>query len=284
MIKDLSIFLSIMIAELLSLLILYLFGCKMKGKYWYTLYFILAFLILFSMVCIFYLKFNPLDNDTFKQSQATDLIYIFSGVSTFLAPLVILFTLSDWKNERRFDKKMEIYEQILNNCEKLNSAYVVKRYFNAELLKDKTNDILSRFESNTLIKNNNFSAGSLTNNILFFDNSYIDHDNSIFIFEIYRDLLNKITILQSIKNNKELSSKIGTILSLINSKRNEYTEFIFLFNSFNHKNISFEILQSQILNHAIFNEQNNYNKQKEILETIQKVREIVREEIKTMMN
>ncbi|AUX86932.1 hypothetical protein C3F34_13410 [Acinetobacter sp. ACNIH2] len=256
----------------------------MKGKYWYTLYFILAFLILFSTVCIVYLTFNPLDEDTLKQSQATDLIYIFSGVSTFLAPLVILFTLSDWKNERRFDKEMEIFEQILNNCEKLNSIYVLKRYFNAELLKAVVNKHLSSFSSNNLIKNNYFEPSSLTNIISYFDDSFIDHDNSIFILEIYRDLLNKITILQSIKYNEKLSREIGTIMSLINSKGNEYVEFISFFNTFNNKIITFEIFQSQVLNQAIFNEQNNYNKQKEILEVIQRIRIIIRDEIKTMMN
>lgn len=256
----------------------------MKGKYWNTLFFILVFIVLFSIVCIFYLNFNPIDNDTFKQSQATDLIYIFSGVSTLLAPLVILFTLSDWRNERQFDKKMEIYDQILTDCEKLNSAHKIKWYFSAEKLKGEINKNLLVFERNNLIRNDNFDRGSLINVVTHFDNSYIDDTNSIYIFEIYRNLLNKITILQAMKNHKELSTKIGSILLLINSKKAQYAEFIHFFNKFNNKEISYDFFKSQVLSQNIFNVQDNDNNQTEILVLIQQTREIVRDELKIMMD
>jgi hypothetical protein len=284
MIENLSIFLGIITAELMSLFILYLFGCKMKGKYWNTLLFILGFIFLFSIACILYLSFNPIDNDTYKQSQATDLIYIFSGVSTFLAPLVILFTLSDWKYERQFDKKMVIYEEILNDCEKLNSVYEIKSYFTAELLKNNVNKNLIIFENNYLIKTNVFDSGSLINIIENFDYSYINHENSIYIFEIYRNLLNKITILQAIRSHKELSTNINSLLLLINSKKVQYAEFINFFNKFNYKEISYMDFKSQILSQPIFNEQDNIHNQKKILVDIQKVRENVYKEIKKMMD
>lgn len=282
MIENFSIVLGIISAELISLFILYLFGCKMKGKYWYTLYFILSFILLFSIACIFYLNFNPLDRDTLKQSQATDLIYIFSGVSTFLAPLVILFTLNDWKDERQFDKKMEIYEQILTDCEKLNSPYKIKGYYSADILACKVNEIKNSFEENSLIKNNNFTAGELEHHIIDFNNSYIYHGDIIYIFEIYQNILNKITILEAIKSHKELSSEISTILSLINEKRIQYAEFINFFKKFNSKEIPYETFKTEILNQNIFKDE--YNNYISILKSIQKTRQIVRKNIMNMMN
>src|SRR5690606_23289699 len=135
----------------------------------------------------------------------------------------------DWKDERQFDKKMEIYEQILTDCEKLNSPYKIKGYCYADILACKVNEIKNSFEENSLIKNNNFTAGELEHHIIDFNNSYIYHGDIIYIFEIYQNFLNKITILEAIKSHKELSSEISTILSLINEKRIQYAEFINFF-------------------------------------------------------
>ncbi|MDM1282153.1 hypothetical protein HXZ60_00835 [Acinetobacter towneri] len=119
MIENLLVFISILTAELISLGVLRVLGCDMKGKYWYTLYFFLAFFILFLAACTLYFTFNPIDHDTLKQNQATDLIYIFTGISALLAPVVLIFSLDSWKesfNAEKHDLLLRTREEI---CSKI---------------------------------------------------------------------------------------------------------------------------------------------------------------------
>lgn len=60
MIENLLVFISILTAELISLGVLRVLGCDMKGKYWYTLYFFLAFfyIISSSLYSLFYFQPN----------------------------------------------------------------------------------------------------------------------------------------------------------------------------------------------------------------------------------
>lgn len=124
--EDIVLSCSILIAEMISLFILKLFGCNMKGKYWYSLFFILSFSILFSLACILYFSFNPLDNDTVKQNQATDIIYIFSGVATLLAPLVLIWTIDSWKDSYNTQKLDSLLSERVEICSSIKEYILYK--------------------------------------------------------------------------------------------------------------------------------------------------------------
>lgn len=212
MIKDFSIFLSIISAELLSLFILYLFRCEMKGKYWFTLFFILAFLILFSTACIFYLNFNPIDEDTLKQSQATDLIYIFTAIATLLAPIVIIWSLDSWKESFNAEK----YDKLLSERAMICSK--IQQYILYDLSKR-----LYESKKNILEVINNYSYNMNVNEFYSkIDTSYnfIIQDLSILSDKLYINSLNILSF-----ENKETIKIQSDIIQKVNSFITPYAEF-----------------------------------------------------------
>ena len=212
MIEDFSIFLSIITAELLSLFILYLFRCEMKGKYWYTLFFILAFLIFFSIACIFYLNFNPIDKDTLKQQQATDLIYIFTAIATLLAPIVIIWSLDSWKesfNAEKYDKLVSERAVICSKIQQYILYDLSKRLYESkknilEVIKDYSEDINTNEFYSEIDVNYNF----------------IIQDLAILSDELYINSLN-INCFE----NKENIKIQGDIIKKVNSLITPYAEF-----------------------------------------------------------
>lgn len=71
---------------------------------------------------IFYVNFNPIDKDTLKQDQATDLIYIFTAISTLLAPIVIIWSLDSWKESFNAEKYDKLFSERAMICSKIYSV------------------------------------------------------------------------------------------------------------------------------------------------------------------
>lgn len=212
MIENFSIFLGIISAEFISLFILYLLGCKMKGKYLYTLFFILAFLIFFSIACKFYLNFNPIDADTLKQNQATDLIYIFTAIATLLSPIVIIWSLDNWKDSFSAEKYDKLLSERAIICTKIQQYILYD--LSKRLYESKKNilEVIKGYSESTNI--NEFYSNIDTNY------NFIILDLTVLSDELY---MNSLNICQF--ENKDSQTIQSDIIYAINSLIIPYADF-----------------------------------------------------------
>ncbi|MHA3052614.1 hypothetical protein [Acinetobacter sp. ANC 4640] len=231
----------------------------MSKKYKNILLFLLFFIILCTISYFLYLKFNPIDNDTTKQSQATDLIYIFTGISTLLSPIVLIFSLDSWKSAFNAEKTDQLLTERIKICGLIKNYMAFDHQINLAMHQKAILDHISNFSNNSININEFYQR---------IDSSYFS------IIRIIANFGNDLHINQlCLKNNiSRNESKIQSeIINDLNNLANTYSSFkISILNNIN----TLQTLQNNFQNLSFWKELSDNNTKIKIIDNVEKLEKL----------
>lgn len=231
----------------------------MSKKYKHILLFLLFFIILCTISYFLYLEFNPIDKDTIKQSQATDLIYIFTGISTLLSPIVLIFSLDSWKSAFNAEKTDQLLTERIKICGLIKNYMAFDHQINLAMHQTAILDHISNFSKNSININEFYQR---------IDSSYFSIIRIIANFS--NDLhINQLGLKNDISRNE---SKIQSeIINELNNLANTYS--IFKNSIFDNIN-TLQNLQNNFSNLPFWKELSNSNTIARIIDNVEKLEKL----------